>query len=155
MKRYELINPSDKIILSCEDDLVAACCALVLGRGRFALCRCSDEVEVLPLLFGTRSETWLKENGIEDLAAYLDEHCDQAVACLESVFYGSIREIDALESALSEVDGAARVAAMARYNNRKRSSLNDIGAACHEIATLLRERKAAKVSKPAASTSTG
>lgn len=153
MNRYEIINPSDKVIVSCDDDTVAAAVVLLLGRGRYGLRRCdgSDNKQVtLPIFLMGGSDEWLEAKGILDFGVYLDDHKDQAIACLESAFYGDLAELEALDAALSLLDSTSRFAAMQRYNDRKRNSMNDIGAACREIAQMLRERHISKTKQEAA-----
>jgi hypothetical protein len=138
MTHYEIINPSDKVLVTAADDMIAAVAVLVLGRGRYGLRRDNGDL-VLPVFLLGGADEWIAEKGIADLEAYLKEHAAELAAVFESVFYGGVRDLKALEAALEGASPEAAARGRAKYNDTKRSSLNNIGAACAEYAARLRE----------------
>jgi len=143
MRHYEIINPSDKVLVTADDDMIAAVAVLVLGRGRYGLRRDNGDLVLQVFLLGGADE-WIAEKGIADLEAYLKEHAAELAAVFESAFYGGVRELKALEAALEGASPEAAARGRAKYNDTKRSSMSNIGAACAEYAVRLREMAAAQ-----------
>lgn len=137
-KLYEVVNPSDHVILAAFDDLTAAVATLLLGQGAYGL-RDAAGNAVLPLFLLGGAEEWLADKGIADLAAWVTDHRLELVAIYESAFYGTPTEYTALQLALADMPPDQRLAAVRRYNDEKRSSMNDIGAACAHWANHLRK----------------
>lgn len=135
---YEIVNPSDKVLVAAESDQVAAIAILVLGMGRFALVRCDNGERVLPLFLLGGAEEWLAAQHI-DLGTFVKEHAVDLAAVFDSAFYGDASEAEALEAALAALAPLEREASRRAYNDRKRSSMNNIGAACISWAERCRE----------------
>lgn len=139
---YEIINPSDHVLLVADesDELAVAIAVLVLGDGKAGVRR-DDDVEVLPLLIFGGADNWLKSKGITaaSLKSWVKANRPKIATVLESVFYGDISEAKALDAALAALPHDLAIAARARYNDSKRSSLSDWGAACLSWAKTLRE----------------
>lgn len=137
MKVYEIVNPSDKVLLQADDELTACVATLLLGQGKYGLRDQAGETVLSIMIFGG-SDEWLAEKGITDLAAWVTDHRAELAAVYESAFYGSANELAALELALADLPPDKRVAARKRYNEQKRTSMNNIGAACAYWAEHLR-----------------
>lgn len=138
---YEIINPSDHVMLTADesDELLVAIAVLTIGNGKAGVVR-DDGVEVLPLMLFGGSDIWLKDKGltIDSIGAWMRSNRTKIAAILETVFYGSISEAKALDAALTELPRDQAIAARSKYNDEKRSSLNDWGAACLSCAKTLR-----------------
>lgn len=150
MKRIvELVNPSDAITFEMDDVKVAGVAILFLGRGAYALTDAEGKT-VVPLgLFGT-NETWLKEQGI-DLDTFILANLIPIAEFLESVCYGHIAEREAFEVACSRMTTAKAAEHRAWWNNKKRTSLNDIGKGALALAKQLRKKSAGEpLTKPLA-----
>lgn len=140
MTHYEIINPSDKVIIASEDDLTAAVAVLLLGEGRYGLCRADPAgKQVLPILLFGGVDDWIKQHGIHDLDTWLNNHALDLAVVFESVFYGSLNELEALESAIGNLAEPSRREARNNYNDKKRASMNNIGARCIAWAKRCRE----------------
>lgn len=131
---FDVINPSDPITLEHEDPLIAAMAVLWIGRGRMGLVDEQGE-SVLPVFLFGGAEAWLEEHGIEDVGTYLRANRGELAAALESAVLCSPRDRAAVLAALGP---EAMPAALARWNEAKRSSLNDICGAMHEMAASIR-----------------
>jgi hypothetical protein len=144
---YEVNNPSDPISFECEDDTVAAVAGLFLGEGFYGV---EDEQgkRVLPVLaFGGEAslQAWLKEQKL-NLDEFMAIRSLDVAACLESTMVAQPGMRAAVLAAIGTEDPNERLAAIRRFNDKKRSSLNDIAARAHAMAKALRLKtgKAAK-----------
>lgn len=139
MTFYEIINPSDATIVSAKDPIVAAIAILLLGNGKYGARSEDDGMDVLPILAFQGPavlKDWLKSKGIEDLPTWIDAHRHELADVFDSIFYGSASEYAALDKALAGLpDVTTR---RAKYNDRRRTSMNNIGAQCQEMAAHLR-----------------
>lgn len=136
MRIYEIINPSDPVTLEAEDVAVAQAAVLLLGRGQMGLTD-EDGEEVLPLLLFGGYEKWAKDNKF-DLTATLDKRATEVADCLESAVCADLSDRKAV---LAAVGGHGKEA-LRRYNDEKRSSLNDICGVAFSLAKAIREKKA-------------
>lgn len=117
---YEVINPSDPVTIAADDLEVAQATCLLLGRGQYGLST-KDGEEAMPiLLFDGQFETWAKDTNF-DLASTLKSRRGQIVECLRSAMCCGPQDRVAIAAAVGDDKDA-----LARYNDAKRSSLNDI-----------------------------
>jgi len=111
MSRFEIINPSDPYTIESDDFAAAAGACVLLGEGAYGLREVDGEREMPIFLLAplARIDGWFRDN------------CG-----------GSLNEtLGGKRAAIA--DALATVKAQ-----RERSSLNDIGAAAHGLATALR-----------------
>lgn len=124
---YDIINPSDPVTIEADDLAVAQAACLLLGEGRYGLTN-TEGKEVLPLcVFAGQYEEWAKGQNF-DLKDILENRREQVVACLRSAMCCDISDRTAIVAAVGTDPEA-----LARYNDAKRSSLNDI---CGRAAAL-------------------
>lgn len=117
---YDIINPSDTVTLEADDVTVAQAACLLLGEGRYGLTNAEGE-EVLPLcLFEGQFEEWSKGQNF-DLENILKNRREEVAVCLRSAMCCSMNDRIAIVAAVGDDPEA-----LARYNDAKRSSLNDI-----------------------------
>ncbi len=137
----EIVNPSDPYSLVCDDgDFPAAAVAIALvGRGQLGL-RSLDDVHHTPVLFGW--DEWLKSQGLEEdsLSDFIAANLSKMAGILETVEIGSPSERAVLEETIAELPKKAREKFRAKRLDRLRSSINDIGSACWNMAELFRRR---------------
>ena len=136
----ELQNPSDAITFEMTDLKSAAAAVLLLGRGAYGLEDAKGETLVPIMLFGI-NEKWMKENGI-DLDAFIPANYAPMAEFLESVCYGCAAEREAVEVACSRMETAKAAEHRAWWNDKKRSSMNNISKGALQLAAQL-QRKAA------------
>jgi hypothetical protein len=141
MRYYEIINPSDKVVLSADesDELILSIAIIILGKGKAGLQR-DDDQDIVPLMFFGGFEDWLVSKGLtpDSFDETLQANRSKIATILETVFYGSIEEAKALDAALAGLPREHALAARAKYNDAKRGSLSDWGAACLNWARKLR-----------------
>lgn len=135
---YEIINPSDAMTIEADDPKVAQAAILLLGEGKIGLTSETGE-DVLPLLFFGGGDKWIEENFREPkLGEFIKQNREAIAKCLESVVYGSLSNRKAIMAAVSVVGPEKLREALAKYNDEKRTSLNDFSAYAHELADRLR-----------------
>jgi hypothetical protein len=128
---YELINPSDAICFETNDEEALNAGVLLLGGGWYGLIR-EDGVKTLPITpFGDEAEAAAKR-----VSGFLDQPDGprRVAAALRTVLYCKMRDRLALDAALAGVPDEHRQAAIAKFNDTKRTSLNDIGARALSLA---------------------
>lgn len=129
---YEVINPSDKVTLETESEPAAIAAVLLLGRGKYGLSNEKGET-VVPIFLLGGYDAWAKEKGY-DLGKVIEEASPEIAKALESSAVCSLSNRSALKAALGDDPGA-----VARWNEAKRTSMNDLCGAARSIAKHLRE----------------
>lgn len=124
---YDLVNMSDAVTFVGDDDTLAGAAVLVLGRGRYGLNNENGD-SVLPLMLFGGLDEWLKERSIADFDGYLAANRIGIAGFLDTARYCDVSE-------------RKRYGDAVKMDDDRRSSLNNIGAACKQIAEHLRERE--------------
>jgi hypothetical protein len=135
MKTYEIINPSDPYTMRADDFLIAAVTVAMLGNGKYG-------IEGSPILFGW--DAFFEKHEI-DLPKFIDAHLEEIIACMDSVLIGRESNRIDVESALEAMTPENRESYLEKWIDRRRSSMNDIGAGAKRWADALR-KKASKLS---------
>lgn len=142
MRLYELVNPSDAYTLRAESRAVACAAALVLGAGAYALEDLSSPYAAdqgMPLfLLGGGQEWFLERFGVA-FASFLATRGEEIAACLDTVVIGKVPDrllYDEAMALITEADSREKWAAV--WHERKRTSLNDIGARARKLSARLR-----------------
>lgn len=138
----ELINPSDAITFVMDDPTVAGIGVLLLGNGWYGLLDAEGNHPVPPMLGGV--EAWFKERGIESLNKWIKANGVAVAEFLETCAYGNIVERDAYDRAIALMTPENAAIHREWWNDRNRSSMNNIGAAALKLAANLRQRAAGK-----------
>jgi hypothetical protein len=141
---YEISNPSDPVTFEADEDWVAALAVAILGSGRMG-CTSSDGRQVLPIFLFGGGDTWLEDNyeGLLGKARSAEGRLAVAAA-LESTAVCSLSARSALRAAVGEDREA-----LERWNEAKRSSMNNICGRARDLARWLRDRVAAEVNAEA------
>lgn len=128
---YEIINPSDCCTFEAPTHEVATLVVFILGEGQYggrsATC---DEVPIF--IFGGAAEWYAKTFG-RDFAAGLDAFKPELVTSLRSLIYCDVGTRAAILAAGGD---------LAKFNDSKRSSLNNIGGRAVHYADRLAETAA-------------
>ena len=138
---FEIINPSDKMTMEADDTTVAGVAALYLGEGKIGLENEQGET-VFPLLFlGGQDalDEWKSQVGIDDLSVWTFEHKDEIACCLESIVYGGFGDRRAVMELVEGKEHHEILQAMAKWNDRQRSSINDFSSYAFKLAKRVRE----------------
>lgn len=136
---YKLINPSDSVTFEAPDLKVAALVTIILGRGLYGAEPVDESAESVPImLFGGAIEWWTERWPEEPIDGAGDRDALRLAAALRSVCYGGKKERQLYDSALQAITAPEKRAAfVAEWNDRKRSSMNDIMGRAHSIAASL------------------
>jgi len=137
----EIINPSDAITLETDDPIAAGVGIMLISRGAYGLKKEDGEI-VFPLFIFGGAEDWLKKNGVPDLDKYIYSNNIKMADALDSVIYGGFSTRELVKSAMSKMKSEDAAAYLAEWNDRKRSSLNNIGKVCFAYAKKLRSLEA-------------
>lgn len=141
-KLYEIINPSDEVHIEAADQMVACVAILFLGEGKYGLQNEHGE-SILPLFFFGGHEGWLAQRGVPDLPEYLVTNVDAIADVLDTATLGSARDYAFYKSAVEAIDDPVkREAFREQWDDKKRSSSNNICAAARSLARALRARAA-------------
>lgn len=129
---YELINPSDAICFETEDEEALRIAVMILGDGWYGLER-DDGAKVLSVVaFSADSVNAAAAECHEFLK--VEQNKRRMAAALRTVLYCHLKDRVALEAAFADLPEEQRRAAVARFNDQKRTSLNDIGARALSLA---------------------
>ena len=144
---YEIINPSDAVTIEAEDSLLASVAVIILGEGAYGLYD-EDDRAVLPIFRFSDPEKlirWLSDNGItpDKMDEFYARNGEELATIMESAVYGKIADRKAILAMTDGMTKADKIKALSKYNDSKRSSLNDIGASCLALAKIFREKAAA------------
>ena len=141
---YEIINPSDAYTIKSDSKAVACLACLLVGEGQYGL---QDEggESLLPFfMFGGDPKAWFKEEFGTGLDAFIDESLEEIADCLDSILIGKIGTRQGIEAMLEVIsDPVEREKAWAAWQDKKRSSMNDIGSHAKNLAKAFREKKRA------------
>jgi hypothetical protein len=135
---YEIINPSDPYTIEADDSMIAAVAVLLLGSGQLAL---EDETgnDVLPLLLFGGVDKWITEN-VGDINVYIDQHHTAIAVALDTILIGSAKDRAFYHEAERLIDDPMKKRELwESWHDKRRSSLNDIGAAAHRLVGVLRK----------------
>ena len=137
----EIINPSDHYTMVVTDR-AAAVAICILGEGRYSL-KAPNGESVVPLFLLGGHDEWMKETFGKDFGELLEATDKNLVAeHLESVVIGDREDYERSLSAID--DPAKRKKFIADWNDRKRSSMNNIGKRAAQLAKKFLELAKAK-----------
>lgn len=141
---YEIVNPSDKCTIEAQDETLACCAIIILSEGAYGLYDESGRAAMPIFLFQDPQKLtdWLETHGIDHtkMDDFYAKNGEEMATILESITYGSIGDRKAI---LKVCEGKTReesLAALAAWNDEKRSSLSDISKACFQLAKVFRKK---------------
>lgn len=136
---FEIINPSDHYTLESDSHEAACLACCLLGHGRYALRGVDTELECPLFIFGGHDE-WFKGTFGADFEACLERNKPAIADAMESVVIGN--RTDYLEALRLIDDPDKRKEWIASWNERHRSSMNNIGGRAVQYAEAIREQLA-------------
>ena len=136
---YEIINPSDAITFKAEDEKTAVATVILLGEGQYGLER-EDGKKDYPFLLFVKGKEQIDEqlkpyfNGVDDLFEYTKVHAKEMVTAFDSVVTADETWRIEYEKTLELImDEAGRQKYKDEFNDRHRSSLNNIYACAQSM----------------------
>lgn len=138
MPTWELINPSDKYTFRTDDFEALAFGILMLSEGSYSVQELDvDNPRSSPILiFGGDPNEWWQETFGHKVEGFKPWHKRVADA-LDTIVIGDRDDFEAALAAIPDEDAKAKFTA--KWNDRKRSSMNDIGHAVRSWVTKLRK----------------
>lgn len=138
---FEIINMSDEYTIESEEWDVACMAGLIIGKGNYGLQEIDGEREMPMFLFGGLEEWVEAEFGkpLEEFMTSIDKI--KIATCLNSILIGDRGDY---MQGLGDKTGDEASAYWEEWHDRKRSSLNDIGAYARAYATKLHEMEMEK-----------
>ena len=141
---YDLVNPSDPVTFEAPDLKIAALVTLILGHGQYAANPEDESAEGVPSMLFGGAEEWWNEHFQEPMENAGERDRERLAAALRSVCYGSVTDRKLYDSAVEAIDSPEKRAAfIAEWNDRNRSSMNNIMGRAHSIAERLEQPAAA------------
>jgi hypothetical protein len=136
---YEIINPSDCCGFYADSYMAATLATVVLGNGQYGAKPDDAAAKEVPLfLFGGFDEWWNAEFPDEPLEGVLERNKEAVGLVLRSVCYGTAAERRLYEDAVASItDDEKRAEFVAKWNDEKRTSMNNIMERAHKIADQL------------------
>jgi hypothetical protein len=144
----EIINPSDAYTIEGEWPVICTA-TLLLGEGHYPLQEVGGDREMPIFLFGGKeaADEWMQSEFGKTVAEMLDETKDRLPDALDSVLIGSASDRAIFNDAMSKIgDEAKRKEFADAWHDRKRTSMNDIGARAKSLAQRIRKSRDAKKS---------
>lgn len=135
MALYELVNPSDPYTFHAPSIEVAGVCAVLLSPAYGAI-PVNGDGEGTPVLFGWGE--WLEERGVN--SEWIDEHRNEIADAYDSFLIGDAAEREDAESMLEMLPEEKRQEWRDQRQDRRRSSMSQIGEAAYAKAKQLRDR---------------
>lgn len=142
---YEIINMSDPYTIEAHDLKIAAVACVLLGRGQYGFAPIDSEGEEVPIMLFGGVDEWFRKQFGTDLGSAVDgvmqNRRNELADCLDSCLIGDLKDrmdYDAAVAAMS--DSKARNEFRAARHDRRRTSLNDIGARSYAMAERLRNQ---------------
>lgn len=142
MATWEIVNPSDPYTMDGDDHDVVATVVVFLGQGRYAAQEVNGSRFVPMMLFGV-DDAWSTATfgcAVADLLARTVETKRAAVvAAFESVVIASAHERAMFDEGMRLIDDPAeRERWRTTWNERRRSSMNNIGKRAQQLADTFR-----------------
>jgi len=124
---YELINPSDPMTFTGNDDTVAAIAILVFSNGKYGLKRKGND-EVLPIFLFGGGSVWANEK-VGDLDAWFAANKRAVGEFLGTCAYGDAADREAYDKAISMMGKKEAEEFREWHQDKNRTSMTNIGKA--------------------------
>ena len=137
---HEIINPSDKYTIECDDMALLTASIFLLGEGMYGTSSEETEYSVPLTAFGGKDGvTLFKEEFGHALSDYVGSHKKEISDCLNSVCLGDANERILYFSTLEKIDDAEKKQAFINeWFDKQQSSTNQIGQRAYAIAHNLK-----------------
>ena len=141
---YEIANPCDAVTIEADDSVLASVAVIVLGHGAYGLYDEDDRV-VLPIFLLEKPEKlveWLTDHGIDSnkMDEFYARNGEEVAKILESMVYGKVEDRKALTAMTEKMSASDRLDAIEKWNESRRTSMNNIGADARNIAKAFRKK---------------
>ena len=126
-----------------SDNFLAACIAcIVVGGEKYALSEVGGELQMpIGIFMHGGIEKWPEETFKKTLDELVTDSDDAVIAALESILIGSSNDREVFKLATAKMSAEDSKTFRKEWNDKYRSSMNDIGARALEIARVMRLSK--------------
>ncbi len=142
---FTLDNPSDAYTFETDDLDVATVVVLSTSNGQHGATQVDGDFKVPVFLMCSQSDVddWSRTNFSVDYKALADrvfvEKRDAVIRCLDSILVGGADDREIFNAAVADMTKTKRKAFHDMWDDKKRSSMSNIGSRWRKIATRLRE----------------
>lgn len=140
---YDLINPSDPYTLRTEFFEIAAQVCILLSEGQYGLKPLEPGGEDVPIFLFTDPDPWFIEHfgrSLNDsLSHVLANQGPALAAAFRSVVLGSPHDREEFEASLKGLEPQHHERFRKEWDQKRRSSLNNIGACAQQYALRVEE----------------
>lgn len=151
---WEIVNPSDACTIEAPTlEPAALACILIGTSGQYALDpEDGNKENSFPMMMFVQDadKYWITHFGHNMLEGF-KAHGDDVITALQSIIYGSIADRHTFFRLLGTVEPDKQTEFRRRWNDNRRTSMNDIGGRAMLMAEKLAERAAQAAGKEAAS----
>lgn len=147
---FDIINPSDKCTIEADDIEVAAVACLLLGGGQYALKEVGAEstpAREVPIFMFGGLEKWFQENiggSLEDsMNRCRSQKLDLLVETLDGFLYGSAADREEFARQTKGMHASEVFRERLKWNEERRSSMNDIGKQARVLAHRFGQKEGA------------
>lgn len=136
MPLFKLINPSDDYTLRADSIEIAGAAVAYLSQSYGV--ENLDTGETSPVMFGWNK--WFRERGIS--ADWFRVHLTELADCLDSFLIGNAVDRELIEEVLERLPESERKDFIMKRQERRRTSMSQIGEAAYNLASHLRAHAA-------------
>lgn len=130
---WQLINPSDPYTFLAPTVEIAAVAVAFLSTGFGAATL--DGSQSTPILFGWGA--WMKEHGIDE--EWINKHEAEIADALDSMLIGDVADREDADEILTRLPADERQQWRASRQERRRTSINQIGQRAYKLAAHIRK----------------
>lgn len=137
---YEIINPSDKYTISHHNREAVCMAVALLGEGAYAIAEIDVDPATrfeMPLFIFGGSDEWFSQQFGKTIVDALDSNIEDVIEALDSILIGD-REL--YNMAVSEMDKDAVPRFKDKWQDKHRTSMNDIGSYASALRDRLKKR---------------
>ena len=142
MSLYSIINPYDKYTIESPSLDVLVMAGILLGQGNYGFQSLDGGTNVIIMAFGGGDE-WCQnhfnENLMEMSNRVMDTKLSQVADCLDSVLIGDREDREEFFAVTTNMDQMTFEAHRAIEQEKRCSSINDIGMHAYRLAAKLRK----------------
>lgn len=139
---HEIINPSDKYTIECDDMKLLTATIFILGEGMYSTSSKETDFKVPITVFGpVDGLTFFKETFGEDLSVYIQKNKSLLSDCLWSVCLGDETQREYYFSELNKrKTDEEKDIFIKKYYDKNQSSMNDIGGRAIAFSRMLKKQ---------------
>lgn len=138
---HEIINPSDKYTIECNDMALLTASIFALGEGKYGTASNDTDFEVPITIFGQNGVEFFREKFGIEFGDYVLENKRKIGECLGTIVLGSYDDRAVYLSSLEKIkDENEKRDFIAKWYNEHQTSENQIGQRALQISQILTQK---------------